>query len=301
MSENAIEIVGLRKSYGGFELGPLNLTAPRGAIYGLIGPNGAGKTCTLDLIFGMGRNEGGVIRVLGLDHINDEVSMKRRCAYVSPELNYADWRVVGRAIRFVRGFYPTWDDAYCRTLMARFGLRDNQRIATLSFGNKIKLALLLGLSHRPEVLILDEPTVGLDAIAKKNLFEELMTIMKEGDRTVVMSSHALSDIERFADHVGIIDQGKMLTEGPMDALVDGYRMVDFNLPRQAPLKPAPGVRPQRRVGNRARALCDWSDGPPPELERLGATDIAAQEVALEELFVALTAPHCEPGPDGSQP
>ena len=105
-----------------FQLGPLDLTVPRGAIYGLIGPNGAGKTTTIDLIFGLGRNDAGQVRVLGFDHRADEVALKRRAAYVSPDLNFQVWGKVGKAIRFVRGFYPGWDDTYCAALMKAFHL-----------------------------------------------------------------------------------------------------------------------------------------------------------------------------------
>jgi len=124
MNTNAIEIRGLIKNYPTFKLGPLDLTVPRGAIYGLIGPNGAGKTTTIDLIFGMGRNDGGEIRVLGLDHRANEVELKRRAAYVSPDLNFQVWGRIGKAIRFVRGFYPDWDNAYCAELMKAFHLSD---------------------------------------------------------------------------------------------------------------------------------------------------------------------------------
>src|SRR5258706_1565298 len=117
MNTNAIEIRGLTKHYPAFTLGPLDLTVPRGAIYGLIGPNGAGKTTAIDLVFGMGRNDGGEIRVLGLDHCQHEVEIKRRAAYVSPDLNFHVWGKVSRVIRFVRGFYSTWDNEYCLRLM----------------------------------------------------------------------------------------------------------------------------------------------------------------------------------------
>src|SRR5678816_2932421 len=107
----ALEIRGLRKSFKRFSLGPLDLTVPTGAIYGFVGPNGAGKSTTIDLIFGMGSKDAGSIRVLGLDHLRDEVAMKRQVGYVSPDLDFRQWRNVGRAVRFVRGFYPTWDQA----------------------------------------------------------------------------------------------------------------------------------------------------------------------------------------------
>jgi len=163
---NAIEIRGLTKRFPRFALGPLDLTVPSGAIYGLIGPNGAGKTTTMDLVFGMGKNDAGTIQVLGFDHRAEAVQLKQHAAYASPELNFQIWGKVGKAIRFVRGFYPGWDDAYCAALMKAFRLGANDRIATLSSGAHTKLGLLLALARRPEVLILDEPLSGLDAVSR---------------------------------------------------------------------------------------------------------------------------------------
>src|SRR5688572_23741586 len=117
MNDHAIEIRGLTKAFPRFNLGPLDLAIPRGAIYGLIGPNGAGKTTAIDLVFGMGSNDAGEIRVLGMDHRADAVEIKRRVAYVSPDVSFQVWGTVGRAIRFVRGFFPDWDDAYCARLL----------------------------------------------------------------------------------------------------------------------------------------------------------------------------------------
>src|SRR3974377_1299209 len=137
---NAIEIRGLTKRFPRFALGPLDLTVPSGAIYGLIGPNGAGKTTTMDLVFGMVKNDAGTIRVLGFDHRAEAVQLKQHAAYASPELNFQIWGKVGKAIRFVRGFYPGWDDAYCKALMKAFQLRGDDPIVTLSSGARTKLS-----------------------------------------------------------------------------------------------------------------------------------------------------------------
>jgi ABC-2 type transport system ATP-binding protein len=247
---NAIEIRGLVKNYPAFTLGPLDLTVPHGAIYGLIGPNGAGKTTAIDLIFGMGRNNAGAIRVLGLDHRADEVALKRRAAYVSPDLNFAVWGKVGKTIRFVRGFYPDWDDAYCAELMKAFHLSDTDKIATLSFGAKTKLSLLLALSRRPEVLILDEPTTGLDAVSKQQVFGELLKAVENGERTVLISSHGLSDIERFADHIGMIKNGRLLLEGRTDEIVDRYRLAEFFTSNGAQFQNRDGLVILKRSENR---------------------------------------------------
>ena len=126
---NALEIRGLTKSFEqGFKLGPLDITVPAGAIYGFVGPNGAGKTTTIDLIFGMGGKDAGSISVFGLDHLRDEVERKRHVGYISPELDFRPWGQIGRAIDFVRGFYPSWDDGYCNQLLA--SLETNSSVTT---------------------------------------------------------------------------------------------------------------------------------------------------------------------------
>jgi ABC-2 type transport system ATP-binding protein len=284
---NAIEIRGLVKNYPAFTLGPLDLTVPRGAIYGLIGPNGAGKTTAIDLIFGMGRNDAGTIRVLDLDHRADEVALKRRAAYVSPDLNFQVWGKVGRAIRFVRGFYPDWDDAYCADLMKAFHLSDTDKIATLSFGAKTKLSLLLALARRPQVLILDEPTTGLDAVSKQQVFSELLKAVENGERTVLISSHGLSDIERFADHVGMIKNGKLLLEGRTDEIVDRYRLAEFFTSNGAQFQNRDGLIILKRNENRWHALLDQKSGAHDWLQTRGAEQISLTRVTLEDLFVAL--------------
>ncbi len=291
-STNAIEIRGLVKNYPAFTLGPLDLSVPRGAIYGLIGPNGAGKTTAIDLIFGMGRNDAGQIRVLGFDHHTDEVSLKRHAAYVSPDLNFQVWGKVGKVIRFVRGFYPDWDDAYCADLMRAFGMNDSDKISTLSFGAKTKLSLLVALARRPQVLILDEPTTGLDAVSKQQVFSELLKAVESGDRTVLISSHGLSDIERFADHIGMIKNGKLLLEGRTDEVVDRYRLVEF-FTNGTPIHNREGLTILKRSDNRWHALLDQKSDAHDWLQTHGAQNLTLTRLTLEDLFVALAKEEAE--------
>ena len=286
---NAIEVRSLTKRYPRFQLGPLNLTVPRGAIYGLIGPNGAGKTTALDLILGLGRNDAGQIRVLGLDHQADEVALKRRTAYASPDLNFQTWGKVGKAIRFVRGFYPEWDNDYCETLMSLFHLHNTDPVTTLSFGARTKLSLLLALARRPEVLILDEPLTGLDAISKHQIFAELLRVVADGERTVLISSHALSDLERFADHIGLIKQGRLLLEGRTDRLLDRFRFAEFFADDRLSkdLLACEGLTLVQCSENRCQALLDGESGAQRWLETHGAEKLSFTPVTLEDLFVAL--------------
>jgi ABC-2 type transport system ATP-binding protein len=290
MSANALEIRGLKKSFSSFQLGPLDLTVPMGAIYGFVGPNGAGKTTTIDLIFGLGMEDSGTISVLGLDHRRDEKAMKLRTGYVGPELNHSVWGRVSRLISFVKGFYPTWDDAYCARLLEQFGIDPGARVMSLSFGTKIKLSLVLALSWRPTLLVLDEPTVGLDAISKQQVFAELLAAVREGDRAVFISSHAITDLERFADHVGMIKAGKLLFEGPVTDIVERYRLVDLSAEQALRIADEAGVLVQEKDGSRWRLLLDRERMPVERLTQLGVTPLADSGLTLEELFIALGRP-----------
>jgi len=288
MHANAIEIRGLEKSFPKFKLGPLDLTAPSGAIYGFVGPNGAGKSTTIDLLFGMGWKDAGSITVLGLNHMDDEVAMKQQVGYVSPDLTYLAWGRVGKAIQFVRGFYPSWDEKYCARLLESFDLRLDEKIGTLSFGARIKLSLVLALSWKPRLLILDEPTVGLDAISKQQVFSELLAAVGEEERTVFISSHSLTDLERFADYVGMIKAGKMVFEGPMSGVIERYRMVDFIAKGAADFSTEPGLVVQAHQNDRWRVLLDVESIPMDWLRSRGATPVSESPVTLEEIFVALS-------------
>ena len=287
-SENAIEIRGLRKHFPGFDLGPLDLTVPRGSIYGFVGPNASGKTTTIDLMFGMGRPEGGSIHIGGLDLASHEVEIKRRAAYVAPELEYAAWGKIKKAIRFVKGFYPlTWDDDYCAELLESFDLDPGAKVMTLSFGSRTKLAVAIALARRPEVLVLDEPTTGLDAIAKQELFTQLLALVKDGQHTVLISSHQLSDVERFADQIGIIRDGVMLHEGPTSDIVERYVLMDFTRGGDAEFIAPLGATLIRDEGSRVRVLLDQQSNASAQLKALGVTDIVESPVTLEDLFVSL--------------
>ena len=279
----AVRIRGLSKRFASFQLGPLDLTVPTGAVYGLIGPNGAGKTTTLDLIMGMGAVEGGTIEVFGMDHTRDEVAIKRRVGYVSPELSFAAWGRIDKLFKFLKPYYPTWDDARALELLRRFDLLQDGTISTLSLGNRTRLALVAALAHKPDLLILDEPTTGLDPIGKHHFFEEMMALMQDEACSVLISSHNLVDLERYADHIGIIQKGRMLLETRVDQIADRYRIADVQLHNGSVL-PA-RLKVLRREGPRARVLIDREAEP--AVFGPGVEVIHESGITLEELFIAL--------------
>jgi ABC-type multidrug transport system ATPase subunit len=293
MSASAIEFQDVQKSFGpafspglAFSLGPLSLNVPCGSIYALIGPNGAGKSTALNMLMGMGEPALGSIRILGRDIRGQEVEIKRRTAYVSPDMDYRAWGTVGRAIDFVRGFYPDWNAAHCEELQFMFGVHRDSRVDALSFGGRMKLALVLALSRDAELLVLDEPTLGLDAIARRQLFTELLKFMARDGRTILISSHQLTDLERFADHAAIVNQGKLLTCGRMDRLVERYRQIDARVVRDTPLG-VPGISVIDGQGDRVRLLIDQDAVSADALEALHLEVLAQVPLTLEDLFLAL--------------
>jgi ABC-2 type transport system ATP-binding protein len=287
MSASAVEFQDVQKSFGlAFSLGPLSLSVPRGSIYALIGPNGAGKSTALNMLMGMGEPTLGSIRVLDRDIRDDEVEIKRRTAYVSPDMDYRPWGTVGRAIDFVSGFYPDWSLARCEELQFAFGVHRDIRVDALSFGARMKLALVLALSRDAELLVLDEPSLGLDPIARRQLFAELLKFMAGDGRTILISSHQLADLERFADHAAIVNQGKLLTSGRMDKLVERYRQFDARILRDASVGIA-GVSVIERQGDRVRLLVDSEMASADALEMPQIEVLAQVPLTLEDLFLAL--------------
>jgi ABC-2 type transport system ATP-binding protein len=287
MSAAAIELADIQKSFGlAFKLGSLSLQVPCGSIFALIGPNGAGKSTLLNMLMGVGEPERGAIHVLGLGVAEHEVQIKRRTAYVSPDMDYRAWGTVGRAIDFVRGFYTDWDSTRCEELQFAFGLHRAARVDALSFGARMKLAIVLALSRNAELLVLDEPTLGLDAIARRQFFTELLRFMQGENRTILISSHQLTDLERFADHAAIINQGKLVASGRMDQLVERYEQLDAQIGRETALDIA-GINVIARDGKRVRLLIDRHSMPADALEQLEIKEVQEVPLTLEELFLTL--------------
>ena len=287
MNTAAVVIHELRKSLSvSFALGPLSFSIPQGAICALVGPNGAGKTTLMNLLLGIGRPDDGYATLLDYDARTAEVEVKRRTAFVSPDLSYRAWGTVGRAIDFVSAFYPDWDAKRCEQLQFQFGLHRGERVDALSFGARVKLSALMALSRNAELLLLDEPTAGLDPLARQLLFAELLRFMQNEDRTIVISSHQLVELERFADHVVILNEGRLVACGAIPDLIAQYVQVDVVLQRGRGA-PVAGVHTLAREGDRQRWLVDRSVCTPRELSTLGIEVISETELTLEELFVAL--------------
>jgi ABC-2 type transport system ATP-binding protein len=288
MSEPAIVIQQLRKNVSAsFYLGPLSLEIPRGTVCALVGPNGAGKTTLLNLLMGIGSVDTGGASVLGHDVAKAAVAVKQHTALVSPDISYHAWGTVGRAINFISGFYPAWDSQRCEQLLVRMRLHANERIESLSFGGRIKLALVLALARNAQLLLLDEPAIGLDALGRQQLFTELLTFMQDEERTIVISSHQLAELERYADYVAIMNQGQIVAHGATPDLLSRFSELDILLDRDELIEQA-GLHLVAREGSRARVLLDRTAIPRAGSGTLETLQIISERsLTLEELLVAL--------------
>src|SRR5712691_3451566 len=196
VSEPVVRVSELTRRFGATTaLASVSLSMPRGAVYGLVGANGAGKTTLIKHLLGLLRAESGSVRVFGLDPVADPVGVLSRIGYLSEENDLPGWMRVDELMRYTRAFYPAWDDAYSEELRQAFALDPTAAIKSLSRGQKARLGLLLALAYRPELLLLDEPSSGLDPIVRHDILEAIIRSVAEEGRTVLFSSHLLDEVE----------------------------------------------------------------------------------------------------------
>jgi len=211
MGKNAVEIEGLKFAYGrDGVLKGVNLEVPEGAIFGFLGRNGAGKTTTIKLLLGLLKSSGGLCRIEGIDPQKDAIAVRRIVGYMAEDQQMYGWMRIEQIVKWVGSFYPEWDDKFTNKLVDMLELPRKSKVKTLSKGQNSKLALLLALGHRPRVVILDDPTLGLDPIARKEFLRYVIGILQSNGVTVFFSSHLLYEIEPVADYVAILDKGVII-------------------------------------------------------------------------------------------
>jgi len=221
---NAIEIERLCYRAGrAFEIKDLDLHVARGAIYGFLGPNGCGKTTTIRLLLGLLRPLAGRIAVLGDAVPRDAARILARVGFVPEQPHLDPILTVRETLAFHAAFYPTWDWPWAERLRAQFQLQDGQPFGRLSKGQKGKLMMLLALAQRPELLVLDEPTDGLDPVVRRDVLSALLEYVAQRQATVFISSHLVHELERFCDWIGVMDQGRLIVELPMERLKNGIK------------------------------------------------------------------------------
>ena len=274
---NALELKGLQKNYGGFTLGPLDLTIPSGAILGLIGENGAGKTTTVKLILDMVRRDGGTVTLYGRENREIFPLGKEDIGVVLDEAAFSECLNTTEVGRILRGVYRNWDgDAYAGYLR-RFELPEKKKFKEFSLGMKKKLAIAVALSHHAKLLLLDEPTGGLDPIARDEVVDIFSEFTRDENKAVLISSHIVSDLEKLCDYIAFLHKGKLMLCEEKDRLYEEYGIARCPLDEFAAIEPS-AVLGKRETPYGVEALLRRADAP--RGMELGRVDI-------EELFVLM--------------
>lgn len=284
-----VDIRRLTRQFGNkTALDDVSLAVPRGGVFGLIGGNGAGKTTLIKHILGMLKAQSGTVQVFGLDPVQNPVGTLGRIGYLSEDRDLPNWMRVGELLRYTQAFFPTWDEVYAEELRQAFDLDATARIKTLSRGQRARAGLLVALAHRPELLVLDEPSSGLDPVVRRDILGAIIRTIADEGRTVFFSSHLLDEVERVADRVAIIHQGRVMLTSSMDEIKDTHRRVTLRFGQ-------PVAQPPSLVGSFSCAGegAEWTyvcSGESDQLRRaaeaIGGTVVGDTALTLDEIFVS---------------
>ena len=218
-TETAASINHVTRRFGRLlALNDVTFDVPKGCVFGLVGENGAGKTSLIKMMLGLLRPGKGQVRVFDRDPLRDPEGVLSRIGYLSEDRDLPDWMKIWELIRYTRAFYPGWDDAYAQELVNTFGLDLNAKIGKLSRGQRAQAGLVAALAYRPPLLLLDEPSSGLDAAVRRDILGAIIRTVADEGRTVIFSSHLLDEVERVADYIAMIHQGKLVLYGSLDSV-----------------------------------------------------------------------------------
>ncbi len=288
VSDYVVEVDGLgRKFKRTVALDGLSLKIPRGGVFGLVGENGAGKTTLIKHLLGLYRAEQGTVRVFGLDPVQEPEKVLGGIGYLSEDRDLPSWMRVKELMRYTAAFYPKWDREYAEKLRQVFELDPTAKLRTLSRGQLAKAGLLATLAHRPDLLLLDEPSSGLDPMVRREILSAIIRTVADEGRTVLFSSHLLDEVERVADRVAMIHQGKLVLDATLEDIKDTHHRLVIRYTNGQAVKPDfPGMLSSQGRGN------EWTVVFQGKLDKVkarlgdGAEILQVDSPSLEEIFVA---------------
>jgi len=291
-----IETENLTKRYGSFAaVHDLNLQVRTGSICAFLGQNGAGKSTTLRMLLGMSRPTSGSGRILGyrIDDESESVAMRQRVAFVAEDKRLYDYMTVQQIIRFTKSFFPKWRDGLERDLLGRFELPPSRKIRKLSKGMRTKLALLLAFARGSELLILDEPTEGLDPVATEEVLRIVVALAAEG-ASVFFSSHQIAEVDQIADHVLMIHKGELVLDAALDRIKDEYRHVQAVLRRSIDDRDfaIDGVERFEQHGATVSLIVSHNvDAVVDRARQMNASNVDVAPLTLKEIFLETVRSH----------
>lgn len=283
----AASLRGIAKSYKHFQLRDVDLEIEPGTVNGLIGPNGAGKSTVMRIMMGLVTPDHGTVSVLGQPISSRDANAKKDIGFFSDDMRLYKSETIAFHMQFVRSLFPGWDEDYAQQLLKRFGLIAQQKVKGLSHGQRVKALMLLILARRPKLLILDEPTNGLDPVAKQEVLSELMQVVSDETRTILYSSHNTRDVEQISDTITFIDRGRVIASNNRDEFLDSWRRFKLQAPQDWKAPAIDGLRPESTFGNlRVMTLDRYQAKVEDQLRSSGATLESSEAMTLEEIFIA---------------
>ncbi len=288
MSIPTISIRNFTKRYGKVTaVDDLSIDVPSGSIFGLLGQNGAGKTTTIRTMLNLLQPTAGAITVLGLDSVRDSLDIRKRIGYLPEEPTYYPWMTVQEIVGFNAAFYPTWDQTLADKLLDDLALPRDRKLRSLSRGQQAKVGLVMALGQRPELLLLDDPTAGLDAVVRQEFLEATIANVQAEGGTVFFSTHLLHEMERVADELAMIHDGKLRLRGSLEQIKRDFKKLRVVYPNVVPAA-FPVSDLIRAESNHHQALLTVSKYDPSMDEALisnGAESVELLDLSLEEIFV----------------
>ncbi|MBC8356884.1 MAG: ABC transporter ATP-binding protein [Planctomycetes bacterium] len=286
-SESVVEVTDLSRQFGStMALDGISLRVQLGLVYGLVGANGAGKTTLIKHLLGSLRAKQGSVRVFGMDPVRNPVEVLRRIGYLSEDRDLPEWMRIDELMRLTAACHPNWDSDYGRELLATFGLDVSKQIQHLSKGMRAQTGLIAAVAHRPDLLLLDEPSTGLDAVVRRDILNEIIRAVADDGRTAIFSSHLLDEVELMSDYVFMMDEGKMVLEGSLDDIKAQHQQLSVRSSSDAP-PPIEGILSAQRQGDTWSLVCNGaSQSIHAALQEQGIEVIKSRYASLQEIFVA---------------
>lgn len=287
MTRMAIECRGVCKHYPHFDLKNIDLAVEEGSVMGFVGPNGAGKSTTIRSIMGLIQPDAGEVKVLGHVMPAEQIAAKRKIGFVSEDMRLYGSKSIGFHMDFIKSIFSCWDDAYAQELLKRFDLVKEQKVKGLSHGQRVKATLLLVLARRPQLMVFDEPTTGLDPAARHDIVHEMMRALEDETRSILFSSHNTQEVEQISDHITFIRDGEIIDSRDKESFLDSWRRVRLEVPDDFKAPTWPGVVDAKEAGRLAvLTISNFSDDTEKNFRLPGVSVTSIERMTLEEIFLA---------------
>jgi len=289
MSQHVIEATHVSRRFGStLALDDVSLETPGACVHGLVGVNGAGKTTLIKHILGLLKAKTGTVRVFGMDPVRHPVDVLRRIGYLSEERDLPEWMRVRELMWYTQAYHPNWDPAYADELLKTFGLDPSKKVKDLSKGMRAQVGLIAAVAHRPDLLLLDEPSSGLDAVARRDILNAIVRTVADDQRTVLFSSHLLDEVEQLSDYVTMIHEGRVVLEGTLDEIKERHHLLNIRLPAPSSSPPVlEGTLSLEGDGRTWTAICaNGIDQAREGLGRIGGEIVGLRNASLQEIFIA---------------